>query len=168
MSEGGSAELQHSQVAELSSQGRVGAVPLPPRPQQQSQPCCGKGLGIQNHFSRLKRQRAALTWLWMRCEHRAVALPCSLQPSWDKPLGGQCAMDVRTALRGFPKVFPNSGAKRCLIPFSAPLSRLGLSTGCLVSWCLWPCAAGRRVWRASGMKEMSSLYESYLLGLLMG
>lgn len=31
-----------------------------------------------------------------------------------------------------------------------------------------PFAAGRRVWRASGVKEMSFLCESYLLGLLMG
>lgn len=99
--------------------------------------------------------------------------PASPSPSGMEPLAGQRAVGVGAALHAFPKESPNRGAKRCLMPSSALLSSgLGLSTACLAplgsSWCPWPCAAGRRVWRASGVKEMSSLYESYLLGLSVG
>lgn len=101
-------------------------------PSQHSQPCLGRDWGHKATFPSWK-QRAELTWPWMMCEHRAVAVSCPLQPFWDKNPRGQ--RDVGTALHGFPKVFPNCGAERCLIPFSALLSSgRGSARGVWLPW----------------------------------
>lgn len=97
--------------------------------------------------------------------------PASLQPVCDKnPWVVSVLRMWEWLCTDFLRYFQNTELKGALYHSLLSLSSgLGLNTRCLASLgSSWPFAAGRRAWKASGVKEMSSLHESYFLGLFKG